>query len=268
VTFVVPIPEVSDLIGVLKGLNKPDLLTKSRGYSNFYNFSIGRWANRRSALIYQNVIHSNCATKEIEKPYKKPIKGNFVPEIDPDVLVNCLYLSDVRELATYEQPIMENPDQIGRGVQRPIDVGVGALPRQIEPASTVAEALLLFALFYFGAFVREATNSDRFPAPGTLFGAFSRSPFTLIVMLIVLCVPIASSFFLAIASGRWLLYLGSGLVALATGFVFVEFHRRSYFSRLNPSWWLNRVFNGRRRKRASAATSEQTATASRSPRSD
>jgi hypothetical protein len=239
VTTLYPIPELSDIIVVLKDLNTPGLLTKSRNYSNFYAFSIGRWAVRRSSLMYENAIHNVCVTRTIELPDQNPPQANFVPEIDHDALLNCLTLNDVRELATYEPPIVENPDQIGRGIQRPIDVGLDALPKGIVPASIVAEVLLVFALLYFGVFVREATTSDAFPVSGTLFSAFSRSRFTLSVMLILLCTPVVSCSAIAIASGRWFLYAGICLVASATWFIFSEFHRRSYFSHLDPLKWPN-----------------------------
>ena len=235
-TALVPIPELSDIIDVLKDLNKPKLLTKSRDYSNFYGFSIERWAQRRSELIYQNAVHNMCTIQSVEDPKEATAPSNFVAEIEPGALLNCLSLRDVRELAVYEQPTINNPDQIGRGIQRPVDVGLGTLPRQVQPATAAAEALLIFALLYFGAFVREATNSDQFPAPGTLFGAFSRSIFTLYVMLIVLCIPTISTLLLAIVSRRWYLYFESALVVLGSGFAFAELLNASYFLRIAPHW--------------------------------
>lgn len=256
VTINYSVPELPDIISVLKGLNKPDLLTKGRFYSNFYDFSIERWSQRRAALIYQSVIAGTCLPKAIEEPHKGPPPNNFVPEINADALVNCLSLKDVRELAAYELPIIENPDQIGRGIQRPIDVGLSALPRGIVPASIVAEALLVFALLYFGVFVREAAASGAFPAAGTLFGAFSRSRFALSVMMVLIGTPIASSFAVAVASDRWFLYAGILSVALATWFIFTELHQKGYFNRLKPPERLKRMIQWRRRKPASGSTVE------------
>jgi hypothetical protein len=48
-------------------------------------------------------------------------------------------------------------------------------------------------LLYLGAFAREAVKSPNFPAPGTLFGAFRRSPWTLVVFFVALWTPLTTS---------------------------------------------------------------------------
>lgn len=90
---------------------------------------------------------------------------------------------------------------------------------------------MVFTLLYFEAFLREAAQSERFPADATLFGAFSRTHLTNLIMLLALFVPPLSSLAIAIASKIWVLYVEFVLVAFATGWVFVGFQRGSYFNR-------------------------------------
>jgi hypothetical protein len=228
---------LADLVITLRLLNDSDLLTDSRNFSNFYAFSIGRWSQRRAELIYRNAGLQKCATQEIEKPYKKPVRDNFVPEIASDALLYCLTLKDIRELAAYEQPIMENPDQIGGAIGRPVDLSPGALPRRVDQASIAAETLLLFALIYFAAFASEATLSTMFPVPGTLFGAFSKSRSTTLALLLAICVPFSSSLALAIVARRWVLWAGCALILSASGLIFATFLNKFYFRALSPLNW-------------------------------
>lgn len=239
----VEIPEIPRIVDNFKKLNDSNLLTESRGYSNFYDLSIVRWVQRRSYLVYRNAIASGCATKEIETPHKGQVAEQFVPAIDTDVLLACLSLRDVRELAQFEQPTM-TPTQIGERVGRLIDITPGTLPRELPAASLVAQALLLFVIIYFGAFAREATSSQGFPVQGTLFSAFSRSRWTLLVLLLALWIPFVASLAVAIKSRHPLLGVGSALILVAVYSTHVVFQRMSYFGALNPRKWMGRSTNG------------------------
>jgi hypothetical protein len=231
----IEIPEISEIVDIVKRLNDSRLLTDSRKYSNFFNFSIGRWAQKRTDTIYRNSVNFGCATKEIEVPHKEKTSDEFVPELETDDLLGCTYLRDLRDLAKFEQPIMTNPDQIGGHVGRDIDIAPGALPREPYIASLVSELLLFFVLIYFGAFAREATLSERFPVQGTLFGAFSRSRWTLIVMFLALCTPFFASLVVAIESKRLWLWVGTVLILMTVCSVIITLNRKSYWIRLKNS---------------------------------
>jgi len=254
ITVPVEIPELKGLLATLNQLNDSDLLTDSRSYSSFYNFSIARWAQRRSELLYRNAALNRCHATRTEEPHKGQVDANFVPKVPPDVLLSCLTLSDVRELAGYEELTLSNPDPIGANAGREIDLSPGALPRDLYAASLVGEALSFFVMMYFAAFAREAMASKGFPTPGTLFGAFSRSRWTLLVMLLAFCAPVVSSFWLALVSRRWPLYAESVLVMLATISAFHELQQKSYFSTLNPRIWIQR--NAKRTLTQSEASQE------------
>jgi len=231
-TVYVEVPELREIVNALKKLNDSNLLTKSRRYSNFFDFSIVRWAQRREDLIYRNSVVNVCAKKEIETPHKSHIPEDFVPALDTDVMLGCLNLGNVKDLAQFEQPVMTNPDQIGGQIARDIEIVPGTLPlpRDTYTASLISQTLLFFVLVYFGAYAKEAMRSEKFPVQGTLFSAFSRSRWTRLVMFFALCIPYAASLSVAIESGRWLLWAGSILILVTVCSIFVMLQRNSY-------WW-------------------------------
>ncbi|MGO9615201.1 MAG: hypothetical protein ACLP6W_02235, partial [Bryobacteraceae bacterium] len=230
---VTEMPEIPEIVGLLKRLNDSQVLTESRGYSNFYSFSIARWATRLGSLVYRNSIANGCAKREIEAPHEGRVADLFVPAINTDVLLACLTLRDVTDLSQFERPAITDPDRIGGQVGREIEITPGSFPRDLASASIFAEALLFFVLVYFGAFAREAALSPRFPAPGTLFSAFSRSRLTLLVLLIALWSPFAASVAVATASRRLWLVFCSALILGAVISAHQVLQRKSYFGALN-----------------------------------
>jgi hypothetical protein len=245
VTTELEIPEIPRIVEFLTKLNESNLLTESRGHSNFYEFSIVRWVSRRNQLLYRNAFASGCATRELEIPHTKDQEtGQFVPAIDRDVLLGCLTLRDVRELVRFEQPTLTNPTQIGGRVEREIEIAPGSLPRDLATASVVAQVLLFFVIMYFGAFAREAISSEGFPAQGTLFSAFSRSRWTLLVLLLALWTPFIASLAVMVASGKLWLGVCSTLILCAVCSVHGVFQRKSYFVALNRRRWTRQTTNG------------------------
>src|SRR5215472_8919487 len=100
------------IVDAFRSLNDSTVLTLSRTVSNFFNFSIARWAQRRSTLMYGNAITGVCSVSRLEIPAKHPTSPEYVPEMDEKALLGCLTLKDVRDLAQYEYPTMSNPTQI------------------------------------------------------------------------------------------------------------------------------------------------------------
>ena len=239
VVYNIEIPELAAIRDALNNLNSSELLTDSRDNSAFYNISITRWSERRSDLIYRNAVLDRCEAEDIEEP---TTRKTDVPVIFPKVLLGCLTLADIRELAAFEEPAI-SPDLIGGTVGKEIDVSPGALPRDLYAASIVAETLFIFVMLYFGAFVRETSASSGFPLSGTLFSAFSRSRVTLIAMFVAFLTPVASSVALALVARRSLLWIGSLLILGTVSTVFAELQKRSYFSPLNPFGWIRRAPN-------------------------
>ena len=227
-----PINHLPQIATLLSQLNDSELLSRSRQVSNFFNFSITRWTQKRRNLIYGNVLSGVCNTFEITVPFEGKKSDYFVPELDSDVMRKCLTFRSIRELAQFELPTVTNPIQLGGRIGREVEVSPYALPRDAYLASVIVQVLLLFSLIHFGAYAREATSSEGFPAPATLFGAFARSPWTLFVFLLALLCPLLASLSTAATSREWVLWVLSVPILLGTWSAYRVLHVKSYFQPL------------------------------------
>jgi len=253
VSVEVGIDELRRLVDAVSKLNDSDTLTHTRQVSNFFDFSVARWVNKRNTLLYRNVINNHCTMKQLEVPTKGNKPAQFIPALTQEALLNCLTLRDVRELAKLELPPISNPIELGGRVGSVIDVSPGSLPRDPYSASLVAQGHLLFMLVYFGAFAGEAVSSAGFPAPGTLFGAFGRSYWTRLVFTLALWSPFIACTAVAYYSHKWPLWVLTGLVGVAVLSVHLVLQRKSYFAALNPLRALGRVINRTPRAHADRA---------------
>jgi len=219
----------------LNGLNRSDLLSRSRQVSTFFDNSVSRWATKRINLIYLSYLSKGCTNSvDIQEPGPKKLPDYFVQEVKKDVMLECLSIRSVEELARYELPILTNSTQLGGAVGPEIALSPGSLPRDPYMASVVVQLLLFFVLIHFGSYAREAISSEGFPAPGTLFSAFSRSKGTLLVMLCALWCPFLAALAVTVTSRKWSLVPYTVLVASAVLFAHLTLQRKSYFSVLNP----------------------------------
>jgi hypothetical protein len=226
--------EMSQIVQFWRELNDSDLLTRSRETSNYFSFSITKWANRRNALLYSNSLDLLCTVSEIEVPRRFFKSARYVPQLNDDALMNCTTLRNLTELAQYEMPQMSSPSQLGTKIGRDVDLSPGSLPKDPYAASLVAEGLLFFVLVYFSAFVREAASTESFPAWGTLFGAFSRTRWMLVVFLVALWMPFLACCAVAFISGKILLGLAVTPVLFATFSAHRTLEEKSYFGPVSP----------------------------------
>jgi len=224
---------IADSLGLL---NDSDLLNRSREVSNYFEFSIVRWVNKRSNLMYENMLSTDCFTKQYwEIGGNDQKSGHFVPTLDKDALLNCLTLRDVRELAQLELPTFSNPMQSESRIQREVNINPSSLmPRDLYTASVLTQLLLFFVIVHFGAFAREAVSSTGFPVQGTLFSAFAGSRGTLLVFLLTLWSPLFASVAVAVTARKWSLVPYSVLIGCAILFAHLRLQRKSYFRALNP----------------------------------
>jgi hypothetical protein len=249
VAVTIGLPEAPRIVASLTKLNDSDTLTRTRQVSNFFNFSIIRWLNKRGAFVYRNVLASNCTRKELELPHEGAKPGEFVPALTEEALLNCLTVHDVRELAHFEYPTISNPMELGGRIGPLIEMSPGSLPRgSLAPyvATLAVQVLLFFAVVYFGAFAREAIASPTFPVPGTLFSAFCRSRWTLLTLFVALWVPLCTSVVVAATSRKWTFVVGVLFIGWAVLSVYLVLERKSYFGALNPVFLLR---PGKRRGR-------------------
>jgi hypothetical protein len=233
-TLIGALPSIFDVADALGKLNDSDLLTKSRNASAFYNISIYRWALKRNNLYIEGV---NTRTGAVNTEYSSvevttPSPTNSVPAIDKDEMIRTLTLSEVRELASYELPVVRDSTTFDEGEERHIDLGIPTMPRGLYPATVCAEALLLFVVLYLMAFTLEAISTGNFPASGTVFSALGRSRITIVALIIALLTPAGACVAVAAVAGRPLLTCLAGLVCLASVSTPVLLFRKGYLRRL------------------------------------
>ncbi len=224
--------EIHQIADFLAELDDSDLLTTSRAVSDSLNYSIHRWVLKRHSLIVRNMA-ANTPHMVLLPPRKEAQQpDNFVPTVGRKDLFKNLTLRDVQELAQFELPKVPGITlREGRGGKQ-IDITPGSLPRNLYMASVSAQLLLFFVIVYFNAFAHEAALSAAFPVPGTLFSAFSRSYWTLLVYFLGLWSPFLASLSMAVTSRKWPLIGLSVLIGFAILTVYVVFHRKSYFKTL------------------------------------
>ncbi len=238
VTVEIKIPEITAILETINQLNDSSLLTESRNYSNYYGLSIVHWAQKRSDLVYRNVLASNCAKSEIEAPQGRRVPENFVASINPDVLMDCLTFNDVRALSQFERPIIAGAPL--EQIERDVDISPGTLPRNLFPATLVADVLLFFTLMYFGAFAREAECGGTLHTRGTLFSALSNSRATLALLSVLIWMPFVASLTVAVVSLNPYLWVASGVILLTVISIFSIFKRSGYFDPIWPRNWQRR----------------------------
>ena len=209
------------------------LLSRSRRVSNFFNFSIARWAQKQMNLVYRNAIVNTCASDELEVPSKNKGSENFTPALDKKSLARCLNISDVRELAHFELPTFSNPAELQGRVQSGVQISPGSLPEDLFTASVVAQFLLFFALMHFTAYASEAVSSPQFPVRGTLLCFFA-------IALDSVCViscrlePAGCICMSRCDSRKWALVACSVLIFGAVVLVYLTLQRKSYFTFKRP----------------------------------
>ncbi|MFZ0284096.1 MAG: hypothetical protein WAL32_02600 [Terriglobales bacterium] len=132
---------------------------------------------------------------------------------------------------------MTNPMELGGRVRPAIEILPGTLPRgSIDPytGTFAVEMLLFFVIMYFAAFAREAVSTSAFPASGTLFGAFSKSRWTLFVLLIAVYAPLGASLTLLFVSRKGVAVVCSLLIGGAVLSVHTVLAGKAYFHSLDP----------------------------------
>jgi hypothetical protein len=212
----IEIPELSSIAELWRNLNDAEMLTAGMDNSNYYRFSIVRWANRRGLLLYSNDVSNLCSEAEIERPRKFMKSAVVLPQLNEAALMNCVTVSDLLELSQFEMPQMTNPTDFGARVSREVEISLGSIPKEPYAATLVAEGLLVFVVVYFAAFTRQAVSSESFPARGTLFGGFSEPWWMLLFFLLALWMPFLASCAIAYASRNFLVCLGLPLVLIGT----------------------------------------------------
>ncbi len=101
---IIELHQMPFIVDAWKKLNDSDLLTRSRGTSNYFDFSIAKWANRRGSLMYANVVAGVCKASELEVPYHFFKPERYVPRLNDEALMNCITFQNLKELSSLELP--------------------------------------------------------------------------------------------------------------------------------------------------------------------
>lgn len=234
-----PLSEMPSIVNFLDKLNDPRLLIASMKESNSFDVSIVQWVNKREDLAYRNQFLHACANGPLDIQRPHPEDATYdAPLLDNDAMLKCLTLEDVQELAGFELPRFADPPTIDGGLVPDVDIRPGSLPSNLYAASVVLLILLTFVVIYFGAFAREAVESATFPASGTLFGAFSKSNLTTLVLLVAVWIPALAAISVFVVSEKLLMLIGSIPVVASVVWVYIVLQRKSYFSSLRPRLFL------------------------------
>lgn len=232
VTVKTEVAEIHSIANSLAELDESDVLTEARHYSNYFNISVLKWSLKRYDLLIQRVNTEGCYKGELVRPYKLHESPYFIPAINNEAILNCFTLHDVRTLAQFQLPQISNPTQLGGDIGQRVELTTGSLPRDPFLASLAAQVILFFVMVYFAAFLSEAALSPDFPVQGTVFGAFSKSQWSLFVFLLALWGPLLASLAVAFYSLNWELMACSVAIFFAVRPAYRALRRKSYFDPL------------------------------------
>ena len=179
---IVPIHAVYDSLGKLID---PAITTPARSYSYRSDQSIMRWQNLWSRLLVQRMDELR---KHVEERVKK-LKGPLYLSGPLDHLM----LKDIRTIAKHEFDSIKQ-FELGLPEQKALTLPWMGIPLGLVSATTFIELGLLLSTAYFWLFYREARLLESFPAPGTLFGVFTRTrPVREMFLFLVMIPPIAAT---------------------------------------------------------------------------
>lgn len=218
-----PLPAFENLENTMTELGNGKLLTMARKASPEFDYSIFRWASLRRKLGaatqgkfggHQVVLLSG--TSDASDP-------NFVPDLSRDALKKTFTLSDIRKLAAYDQPMLDDLRKATMDRPSRVSIPMTPIPVTTQVAATLVEGGLLASLVYFWLFQQEAQSSKTFPFAGTLFSAFSRSRGSKILFGLMIATPAIASVLLALRSPtsyssyaiNWVMAAGIVLCAFA-----------------------------------------------------
>jgi len=127
----IEIYEMAPIHEFLGKLNDSRLLTRGIEASNFFEFSIVKWAQKREGAMYANLMTGVCLVPALEVPRTSHVSAHYIPQLDTKAMYDCLTLHNVRDLAKFELPSFPNPSTMGRRVaqdSRPVPGFVAARP--------------------------------------------------------------------------------------------------------------------------------------------
>jgi hypothetical protein len=173
--------------------------------------SVYKWTTLLNQLIFRNMSRrARLAGRPGDGVYWGGTRDLPLGLLLADQAQNVLTLADVRRLADYELPDVNEVERIIAERGRVTLPTTAAMPLSLSTGVILVEFGLLLFLNYFSLFQQEAQRSERFPARGTLFAVFSRTRASRTLLVSYICIPATAAILLA----RW--SPGSTAVKVAT----------------------------------------------------
>ena len=217
-----PLTAGRKIITAITVLDDNKVLRLARGASNEVNFSIYRWEELRWVLLRKKgtpLIAGNNLGITIDRdvPSDKGVSTTGITS-DKDVpsdkrtdsFLKDWTLEDLRQLSRFEFLGLEEFTTLTRGLV----LNFKWIPLSLLPSSMLMaiQIGLLFCVVYFWLFQNEAKHAENFPAPGTIFCAFSRSRISRILFLTFVALPSISTGIIAANAEKeiiltWILFV-------------------------------------------------------------
>jgi hypothetical protein len=183
-----PLPHLKSIIKILTDLGDGNLTNAARAYSPKFINSIDRWT-----MIYYRIQRENLAKQGVVS-FKR---GSSVTTSISSEDLSAFTLANIEELSNFAVPDPVAYEDLRLG-QTTIQTPGVPLQIQLEAGSVVLVFGILLAVIYFWIFYGEARLSSHFPAQGSLFAAFLRTPASHIIFNLLIAVPGVCSLVLAI----------------------------------------------------------------------
>ena len=165
-----PLPHLNSITKILTQLDDGNLLGAARQFSPRFNNSIYRWTTK------QYRMQSRYSSREYPSEFT---------------------VVDIEELSNFALPDAVAYEELQLG-QPTIQTPGIPFQVQLEAGSVLLEIAVLLTVIYFWIFYEEARGSSTFPASGSLFAAFGRTPASRLIFNILIAVPGVCSLMLAI----------------------------------------------------------------------
>jgi hypothetical protein len=196
------IPNIVETSNILTKLGNLEMIELARSVSDKFDREIYLWELFRYRMLTKNIgmIPTGKKTLTFSLPSDQKIPELYTEDktsFNRKTLLEYLTLHNVKELSDYRFPDSKDLDFFIR------DLSKFKLPTLQQPIgfkyATILTAIgIALSVFYFWMYQREAKSSETYPAPGTMFGVFSRTRFTRLIFLMLSVLPLAASVLLAI----------------------------------------------------------------------
>ena len=176
-----PLHRIAD---ALTELGNGKRVTRSRAFSPLYDRSIYRWMIFRHRMVRESSSWKPCDKPQGTRSDSQWSAADFCRE----EFLATLSLPQIKQLAEFEAPQLREMLALVKEQDNVVLPNIG-FPIAMLSAVFFVQAGILVSCLYFWLFFREARTSRAFPAAATLFGAFSRTTTSRVLLHVLAFVP-------------------------------------------------------------------------------